>query len=213
MLIEESQITSKLVRRTKILSLFLMNRLFEFFKREQENKKRKFVKMPHNELKLIIDKELNCYDLDNTYSVHTRPVADTRSEPAAVVLDTLPADDAANESHVTINDLNNYYSCFSRDTACVFHTAELASNTPIAYLGSSSTIDLLTLMHNRTGHGNLRMLIEASKSKLVSGLKIKDKHIRKFIKTDKHLCDVCARAKITRASFSSWSKLGQLYFL
>ena len=28
------------------------------------------------------------------------------------------------------------------------------------------------------------------------------KHIRKFIKTDKHLCDVCARAKITRASFS-----------
>ena len=46
------------------------------------------------------------------------------------------------------------------------------------------------------------MLIQASKSTLVSGLKVEDKHIKKFIKTDKHLCDVCARAKITRASFS-----------
>ena len=79
----------------------------------------------------------------------------TGSEPASVALDTVPADDAANESHVTFNDLNNYYSCFSRDTACIFHTVEPASAAPIAYLGSSSTIDLLTLMHNRTGHGNL----------------------------------------------------------
>ena len=46
------------------------------------------------------------------------------------------------------------------------------------------------------------MLIEASKSKLVNGLKIEDKHIRKFNKTDKHVCDVCARAKITRMSFN-----------
>ena len=56
-------------------------------------------------------------------------------------------------------------------------------------------------MHNRTGHCNIRTLIESHKSKLVRGLKIEDSHIRKFIKSDKHVCDVCARAKLTRMSF------------
>ena len=67
----------------------------------------------------------NCYDLDNPVCTPDEklyrefekdrddkwrknqlrgrrvpiPVADTGSEPAAVVLDTVPADDAANESH------------------------------------------------------------------------------------------------------------------
>ena len=43
--------------------------------------------------------------------------------------------------------------------------------------------------------------MECVKSKFVSGLKIEDKDIRKFIKSDKHVCDICARAKATRKSF------------
>ena len=33
------------------------------------------------------------------------------------------------------------------------------------------------------------------------GLEVEDKHIRKYRKEDKHVCDVCARAKLTRISF------------
>jgi hypothetical protein len=51
------------------------------------------------------------------------------------------------------------------------------------------------------------MLIESSKSKLVKGLNIEDKHIRKFNQDDKHVCDVCARAKITRHSFNKLHKI------
>jgi hypothetical protein len=50
-------------------------------------------------------------------------------------------------------------------------------------------------------------LIEASKSKLVDGLKIENRHIRKFNNSDKHVCDVCARAKITRISFKKTHRL------
>ena len=106
------------------------------------------------------------------------------------------------ENQVTSNNEIDYYFAFYCDISANFETAELVSNKAVAYLGSSTTSDLLTLMHNRTGHGNLRMLIEANKSKLVNGLKIEDKHIRKFIKSDKHVCDICARAKITRVSFN-----------
>ncbi len=56
-------------------------------------------------------------------------------------------------------------------------------------------------MHNRTGNFNMKALIENHKSKLVKGLKIEDSHIRKYNKSNKHVCDVCARAKITRTSF------------
>ena len=68
-------------------------------------------------------------------------------------------------------------------------------------LASSVSVDVLGLMHDRTGHFNKRGLIECVKSKFVSGLKIEDKDIRKFIKSDKHVCDICARAKATRKSF------------
>ncbi len=47
----------------------------------------------------------------------------------------------------------------------------------------------------------MKALIESHKSKLVKGLKIEDSHIRKFNKSDKHVCDVCVRAKITRMAF------------
>ena len=42
---------------------------------------------------------------------------------------------------------------------------------------------------------------------MVSGLQIEDKHIRKFTKTDKHVCDVSARAKITQVLFSKIHKI------
>ncbi len=47
----------------------------------------------------------------------------------------------------------------------------------------------------------MKALIESNKSKLVKSLKIEDSHIRKFNKSDKHVCYVCARAKITQMTF------------
>ena len=85
--------------------------------------------------------------------------------------------------------------------------ASSSCSIPMACLASSSYSDLLTLMHNRTGHGNLRMLIESAKSKLVTGLQIDDSHIRKFRQDDKHVCDICARAKISRQSFKKNHKV------
>ena len=66
---------------------------------------------------------------------------------------------------------------------------------------------MLNLFHNRCGHGNKRMLIEAAKSKLITGLKLSDKHPRKYQKSDRRVCDVCARANITRVSFSKLYKI------
>ena len=40
------------------------------------------------------------------------------------------------------------------------------------------------------------------KSKLVTGLQIDDSHIRRYRKSDKDVCDVCARAKLTRTVFN-----------
>ncbi len=71
-----------------------------------------------------------------------------------------PADNAC-----VNNDSNIFYSNFYPNLSSVFITAELVDSQPAAYLESSTTTDLLTLMHNRTGHGNLKMLIESSKSK------------------------------------------------
>ena len=72
---------------------------------------------------------------------------------------------------------------------------------PLAFLSSSSSTDVLGLMHERTGHANKRSLIECVKSSLVTGLQIEEKHIRKYKSDDRHVCDVCARAKLTRTSF------------
>ena len=85
---------------------------------------------------------------------------------------------------------SNYYQSFKR---CSKATANLAS--------SSSSSDILGLMHERTGHLNKRALIECVKSKLVEGLQIDDSHIRRYRKSDKDVCDVCARAKLTRKAF------------
>ena len=62
--------------------------------------------------------------------------------------------------------------------------------------------DLLELMHDRTRHGNKRMLVVCVKSKLVTGLKIFVKNIRHFRLSDHHVCDVSARSKANRHSFN-----------
>ena len=59
--------------------------------------------------------------------------------------------DAAVVSDATVNnDANIFYLNFYPDLSCAFKTAELVDSQPAAYLGSSTTTDLLTLMHNRT---------------------------------------------------------------
>ena len=68
-------------------------------------------------------------------------------------------------------------------------------------------------MHNKTGHVNLRMLIEASKSKWINGLEIEDKHIRNFVKSDKHVCDICARANVFKNCPSRGGYLYVVQFL
>lgn len=79
----------------------------------------------------------------------------------------------------TVTKNTDISSSFStHDLFCALTTT---ASDATAYLGSSKTTDLLTLMHNRTGHGNLRMFIEACKSKLVNELKIEGRHIRRFI--------------------------------
>ena len=111
---------------------------------------------------------------------------------ANVVLANIAADDEC-----IVNNNNIFYSNFCVDLTEKLRRASSSCSIPVACLVSSSSSDLLTLMHNRTGHGNLRMLIESAKSKLVTGLQIEDSHIRKFKQDDKHVCDICARAKIT----------------
>ena len=107
---------------------------------------------------------------------------------------------AADDECIVINN-NIVYSNFCFDLTEKMRAASNSCCIPMACVASSSSSDLLTLMHNRTGHGNLRMLIESAKSKLVTGLQIEDSHIRKVRQDDKHVCDICARAKITRQSF------------
>ena len=45
---------------------------------------------------------------------------------------------------------------------------------PVAFLSSSSSTDVLGLIHERTGHANKRSLIECVKSRLVTGLQIEE---------------------------------------
>ena len=113
------------------------------------------------------------------------------------------------ESNVSeSNGVNNVSSVnyFSRDLSCVLWCVlderQLENKLATCFLASSSHIDLLTLFHERTGHCNKRTLIEGVKSKLFKGLKLKDKDFRKFSESDKHVCDICARAKMTRMVFN-----------
>ena len=95
---------------------------------------------------------------------------------ANVVLANVAADDEC-----IVNNNNIVYSNFCFDLTEKMRAASSSCSIPVAFLASSSSFDLLTLMHNRTGYGNLRMLIESAKSKLVTGLQIEDSHIQKLL--------------------------------
>ena len=77
----------------------------------------------------------------------------------------------------------------------------------VCNLASSRRVNMLRLLHDRTGHGNENMLIAAHKEKLISAMKFNDKELRKYALKDKLLCDICARAKIRRVSFNKLHKI------
>ena len=77
----------------------------------------------------------------------------------------------------------------------------------VASLASSNHKDMIGLMHDRTGHAHNNLLVQCEKSLLVTGLKISDKHIRKFISADTPVCDICARSKLTRTIFNKTHKI------
>ena len=85
------------------------------------------------------------------------------------VANVVLANDAADDECI-VNNNNIFYSNFCVDLTEKLRRASSSCSIPVACLASSSFSDLLTLMHNRTGHGNLRMLIESAKSKLGTGL-------------------------------------------
>jgi hypothetical protein len=103
---------------------------------------------------------------------------------------------------VTHNLSSSFYSKFCSDARVPDDDARQLATTATALLASSSTLDVLGLIHERTGHLNKKAIIECVKSKLVNGLQIEEKHIRKYKKEDKHVCDVCARSKLTRMTFA-----------
>ena len=137
---------------------------------------------------------------DKKVTVRQRPPGHPEGRAAEARADVVVANDYACN---LINDTKScYLSLFLNDLSdALDDSSKLKDNNTIALLGSSTSTDSLTLMHNRTGHFNMKALIESHKSKLVKGLKIEDSHIRRFNKSDKHVCDVCARAKITRMAF------------
>ena len=83
-------------------------------------------------------------------------------------------------------------------------TSKIPDLSSVSFLGDSTTTDVLGLMHERTGHQNKRSLFECVKSKLITGLEIEEKHIRKYKKDDRHVFDICARAKLTRTIFKKF---------
>ena len=122
--------------------------------------------------------------------------AEIMPDPVASAVIVTPVNDNE-ENNFYFKDFSSQLVKMSRSVGgCTSYKA-----VPVCYLASSVSVDVLGLMHERTGHFNKRGLIECVKSKFVSGLKIEDKDIRKFIKSDKHVCDICARAKATRKSF------------
>ena len=117
-------------------------------------------------------------------------------------------------SDVSNNDIIAYPRFWRNDMCCAVHdlskqaklenTRLEQSTVPVSFLGDSSTTDVLGLMHERTGHQNKRSLIECVKSRLVTGLEIEEKHIRKYKQDDRHVCDICAQAKLTRTIFKKF---------
>ena len=81
-----------------------------------------------------------------------------------------------------VNDNNNNIFYFQDFTSELVRASSVGGSTsykanPVCSLACSASVDVLGLMHERTGHFNKRGLIECVKSKIVSGLKIEDKDI------------------------------------
>ena len=77
----------------------------------------------------------------------------------------------------------------------------------VCNLASSRRVNMLRLVHDRTGHGNEKMLIAAHKGRLITGMKFTDKELRKYALKNKPLCNICARAKITIVLFNKLHKI------
>ena len=101
---------------------------------------------------------------------------------AAIVIDA-PADvNAANNDDIVfyLRDLSSSLVNSKKNaTAAPSYKA-----VPVCCLSSSVSVDVLGLMHERTGHFHKRGLIECVKSRIVDGLKIENKDIRKFRESD-----------------------------
>jgi hypothetical protein len=116
---------------------------------------------------------------------------------------SVDANDAVeNVCSAVTNNSSSFYSKFSSNVCSADVDARRLATTATALLGSSSTLDVLGLIHERTGHLNKKAIIECIKLKLVRGIQVEDKHIRKYKKEDKHVCDVCARSQLTRMTFA-----------
>jgi hypothetical protein len=135
---------------------------------------------------------------------------DQKEPPGAIAAACVMSDDNIPASECSLTDANNesdvyYLEDFSNKLVTKHSNFDATESSyianPVCWLASSTTIDVLGLMHERMGHFHKRGLIECVKSKIINGLKIEDKDIRKFRESDKQVCDICARAKATRKSF------------
>ena len=89
-----------------------------------------------------------------------------------------------------IQDAENYFLNYST----IVNDKQATCN-----LAPSNHNGMLEIMHDRTVYGNNEsMLVECVKSKLVTGLKISEKHIRHFCLSDHNVCDVRDWSKATR---------------
>ena len=58
----------------------------------------------------------------------------------------------------------------------------------VYYIASSRRINMLRLLHDRTGHGNENVLIAARKEKLITGMKDRDKVRTQEHTTVRYMC-------------------------
>jgi hypothetical protein len=93
----------------------------------------------------------------------------------------------------------------SRDSSGLYHIplSSIFSDGFVGNIGSTTPdVDLLTLFHQRTGDTANDILREAVRTQLIVGVTLPRSCFSKKGRSKfKCLCDVCARAKSTRASF------------
>lgn len=84
-------------------------------------------------------------------------------------------------------------------------------------LSDQKNLDKLELLHQRTGHVSMPKLLEGYRLRLFEGSGLKREHLSNKHKKEckRHLCSSCAKAKITRVSFTPKpaEELQATYFL